>query len=276
MTTIYKTTYGSLWNSYSRQHAMSQLTEQELLDYNMGEHQLNVQPSSYTIEFTVTPTLLKYKITDAYNSILEQAKIKLESIKAHHKFYAQSFFTAKYVEQSSEYEYQTTELVNLLAESYISKRPTLKPPVNPNIQTDVYLPFEIFFPAEVSTFENCKIRVQGCDTNTVIVKLNGSTVQPTIGDNWKSLLSQVTLSTSSTNFAAGDIIPVTVTATDQTLEYVMIEQDVGVIDRITVKLTNGSGKFNILTETLETGDIVSVYAGFKKYTKAAELKLTLN
>lgn len=275
MTTIYKTSYGSIWKTYSKIHAISQLTEQQFLDYYKNEYELQVEPSSYTVDFTVTPTLFKYKITDSYGSILEQARITLDSVKQHYNFYAQSFFTAIYAEDSTEHEYQTKELVNLLADSYITKRPTLKPPVT-NTPGIVYVPFEIFFPTAASTFESCKVRLQGCDVNNITVKLNGSIIEPAIADNWKSLFTPITLTTTSTNFTVGDIIPVTVTSADANLEYVILEQGVGVLDRTQVNLTNGIGKFNILTETLESGDTVTVYAGFKKYTKAAEFNITLN
>jgi hypothetical protein len=75
--------------------------------------------------------------------------------------------------------------------------------------------------------------------------------------------------------SAGTTIPVQIT-TAPGIEYVYVEQECGVPDRTKVTLTNGTGTFNIITTSLQPGDVASAKVGFKTWTNIETVEIPLS
>lgn len=74
---------------------------------------------------------------------------------------------------------------------------------------------------------------------------------------------------------AGTTINVQVT-TNPSFKRVYLESICGVLDRSEVVLKNGQGQFNILTSTLQAGEVVDVKVGFKYWTNVERIQITLS
>lgn len=85
----------------------------------------------------------------------------------------------------------------------------------------------------------------------------------------------LTAITPLANPAAGDTIPVTVTCANTKIGKIYLEGIHGALDRTEVVLTNGVGTFNILTNTLSSGDTVDVKIGYKSWSNHIRFTKTL-
>lgn len=148
-------------------------------------------------------------------------------------------------------------------------------PFNTEIWDYCNWPIRIFV-NKATNFTACDFAVLMIDDRDVSVEVNSPHTYEDTARSWKQFLSTITLSSSQNNVSSGDIIEVNVSTSNTNLEYVFLEPVCGVIDRTRVKLTNGQGKFKILTSTLESGDIVDVKAGFKTVTGLARFTKTLS
>ena len=90
-----------------------------------------------------------------------------------------------------------------------------------------------------------------------------------------SYFAEITATTTSVTPAAGDTIPVTVTCADTKLDTIYLEGIHGVLNRTEVVMTNGVGTFNILTNTMSSGDIVDVKIGHKLFSNLVRFTQTL-
>jgi hypothetical protein len=233
----------------------------------------NLKDSTFNIDLTTTASLLTFKITLG-NEIIQNYSVNINDIRNNPRFCPQSIWFVKeklIVATPTPYVVNADDIVYALDNTFSNKRAQLRL----NTDTTNYLPFDIFFSSESSDFSNCTIRFQGDDVNTLNFTLNGNAVQPSVLNSWKDMFSTITM-TSSGNHVAGDPVTVTVNSSQTDLEYVILEQDVGLLDRTTVNLTNGVGQFNILTNSMNAGETSIVHAGFKRYTKAATFTTTLN
>ena len=266
---LYKTPTSSFYDGVLRAIAISAdatISQQEIINPT-------ITPSTFNIDLTTTPSLLTFKITLG-DEIIQNYSVNLNDIRDNFRFCPQSIWCVKeqlITATSTPYVTTADDIVYQLDNTFSSKRPQLRLPHDPVN----YLPFDIFFSSESCDFSNCAIRLQGDDVNTLNFTLNGTSVQPTILNSWKNMFSTITM-TSSGNHAAGDPVTVTVNSSQTDLEYVILEQEVGLLDRTTVFLTNGVGQFNILTNNMNADETVIVHVGFKRYTKAATFTTTLN
>lgn len=89
-----------------------------------------------------------------------------------------------------------------------------------------------------------------------------------------SLIETIYLKIPDEDITAGNPVPVEV-HTSSFVDYVYVEQVCGIPDRVKVKLTNGVGKFNILTTGLEAGDVASAKVGFKYWVNIETVNKTL-
>lgn len=159
-----------------------------------------------------------------------------------------------------------------LSNTFISKN---KIPFDSEIWDYMNWPVRIFI-NDATNFTNCDFAVLDIENRDVSVEVNSPHTVETNTRSWKEFLSTITLSSSQNNVSSGDIVEVNVSTSNTNLEYVFLEPVCGVVDRTRVKLTNGQGKFKILTSTLESGDIVDVKAGFKTITGLARFTKTLS
>lgn len=93
--------------------------------------------------------------------------------------------------------------------------------------------------------------------------------------NITSNIEEIYLKIPDEAIAAGTPVPIEV-HTAPFIDYVFVEQVCGIPDRVKVKLTNGVGKFNILTTTLEAGDVASAKVGFKYWVNVETVEKTLS
>lgn len=257
------------YNAILRDIGMRNMSSEEI--FNSEEIIVEIEPSNFTVDFTITDSLLIYKLF-LDETIVHNFSIHLEDITTHNRFFAQTIWAAedlKSVVGSNPTRINQNNLHSLLEYTFPTKRPKLVTPSDPF----TYLPFYVFFPSEQSTFSDCSIRVWGDNSNQITFKVNGVITQLEEITSWKDIMSTVTLTANNTN--AGGYVNVSVTASDTSLEYVILEQETGSLDREKVILTNGQGTFNILANTFSSGETLVVHAGFKKFTKAATLSITL-
>jgi hypothetical protein len=136
-------------------------------------------------------------------------------------------------------------------------------------------PVRIFI-NDATNFTNCNFMVLDIENRDVSVEVNSPHTVEDSPKVWTDLLSTITLSSTQNTVSSGDIIQVDVSTSNTNLQYVYLEPVCGVLDRTRVKLTNGMGKFKILTSTLDSGDVVDVKAGFKTVTGLARFTKTLS
>jgi len=244
--------------------------------------------ATLTHTFNVEGSILNYKLVNQEtDDIFYNMNISLEDIKDKPRFSSQSWVAfwedletnpGVGVNLSGE-EQQDASFATWfpLITSLLTKRQKL------NVQEEIILPFKIFIPSVSSTWDDCIIQVrtpeQGDIDFNVLFTVNGTSVTPAADDPtnpWKSYFSPITASTTQTVVEAGDNIVVNVQTSDPTIDFVYLEPVLGVLDRTTVKLTNGSGVFTIITNTLSAGDEVEVKLGYKYYTGLTKFVKTLS
>jgi hypothetical protein len=220
--------------------------------------------------------------------ILYSVELNLETLKASPRFGDQTFFTISNNEfvlpkiGSSQEEIHTViedQIISIFDRSSTNKTKTLFGP--PHDIKEWSYPLRIFVPNASGNFTNFVYQLVGVKdldvTNTNITNTFKVNTPYTIETNSKKsseFIANIT-STTTGNPAVGDTIPVTVTCENTSVASVFLEPVVGIIDRTEVKLTSGVGKFNILTSTLEAGDIVKVKIGHKKWSNVTTFTKTL-
>lgn len=90
-----------------------------------------------------------------------------------------------------------------------------------------------------------------------------------------TLFEEIYLKIPDEAITAGTPVPVEV-HTSPFVDYVYVEQVCGIPDRTKVSLVDGVGKFNILTTTLEAGDVASAKVGFKYWVNVETVEKTLS
>lgn len=88
------------------------------------------------------------------------------------------------------------------------------------------------------------------------------------------MIEPIYVSTTSDDVPAGNPVPVYVKTADY-LPYVYVTQVCGIPDRTKVTLTNGTGTFNILTTTLQPGDVAEAKIGHKWWFNTDTISKTL-
>jgi hypothetical protein len=172
---------------------------------------------------------------------------------------------------------RTDKIVSLLDWSDITKRNTLS---GDTIKED-YVNLRFFINNTTDNFTDFIYQIGvvfDSETNDVVdtteIIITGATLSNT-NYTWKTAFSPITLS-SGTITEGDNSLEVTVSSTNTSLEKVYLKPVCGVLDRTEVKLTNGTGKFKIITNTLESGDIVTVKAGHKKFSNVTTFTKTVS
>lgn len=239
----------------------------------------NTQAEEYEHNFTVTPTVLKY-IFKVNSSVKYNITLSLEELKKFQGFYSQSFITISPrvgVDTPEETVLTEADLVSLLEITLPQKRNILQ------YYTDSVhgtFPITLFVDSVTGDFESFSYRVAFPIENVTAdfentVSVTGNVELVNEAKPWKEFFSNITAVSEQSTYTAGDTINITVT-TDPFIDYVYVENVVGLLDKTKVKLTNGVGSFSILTSSLSSGDEVEAKIGFKKYTGATKFKTILS
>jgi hypothetical protein len=93
--------------------------------------------------------------------------------------------------------------------------------------------------------------------------------------SFTDLIEPIYVSTTADPVAAGNPVPVYV-KTAPYMDSIYVNQVCGIPDRTKVTLTNGTGTFNILTTTLQPGEVASAKVGFKHWFNTDTITKTLS
>jgi len=254
-----------------------------------GWLQHNVCTLNHTLN--VTDNLLEYKLTrtkldeETDDVVIYNFKITLDTLKNHNRFCDQSYWTFNGKEYVGEQEeINSTTLLSIFDLSYPTKRKILVLPTD----TDYLSSIRMFVPSVNSKFTDCLFQVlqpQDIVSSDAIEPSKWNIIVNTIVNSPNTFIDEdvkisnviatVTSSTSVSSPVAGDVIPVTVTCSNTTVTKLYVEPIVGVVDRTEVVLANGSGSFNVLTNSLASGDTVRMKIGHKKYSNINTFTKTL-
>ena len=93
--------------------------------------------------------------------------------------------------------------------------------------------------------------------------------------DWTQYFEPIYVQVQDEPVTAGDPVNFIV-STSAHIDYLYITQVTGVPDRTKIKLTNGTGTFNILTTTLTAGEAAEAWVGFNHYPEIVECVKTLS
>jgi hypothetical protein len=243
---------------------------------------LAAEETAFTHNFNITATKLEYTFKNlTENKVLCSIELELDNLKSNPRFCSQSLWAFQnrgfLGEDTSLYTIETINLISIfdITKNDKSQRVYLK--------GDNYseIPFRIFVDSKDGDFTSFSYLVANPDPtlgqdigHTTTVITNIGTPPTDVYTEWKSVIAPITLSTTQSSVQAGDIITVNV-STDESLDKIYLEQITGILDRTVVKLNNGIGSFNILTNTLSSGDTVEIKAGHKLFTGVTNFTKTL-
>ena len=225
--------------------------------------------------FDLSNNIIHYKlINESENKTYIDVSIPFSEIKNHVNFADQTMWGINN-DSLSKTTLSGSDLVPLLTLSLIKKNPVL---ISSEFGAQ-FSPFRIFVPGKNSSLEDCVFQIKIPDTTVdsfpdVNVSVGGpSYTNEQIGSlaNWKNLIQTPSLQSTIT---PGNI-KVDVTVTDTDISEVFLESIVGSVDRTRVVLTNGVGRFNISTSSLQTGEVVRVKLGYKYFTGVTEFTATV-
>lgn len=235
----------------------------------------------------ITDNVFQYKLTqspvddETEDTIIYDFTLSLDALKTHSRFSDQSYWTFNCSELPEATEdLSNVQLLSIFDLSFPTKRSRLI------LSTDIEYnkSIRMFVPSANSTFSDCLFLVaQPLDiipagtvipeemdlpniTTTTTVNTPNVFINEVAPSITKSIVASVTSSTTLSSPTAGTIIPVTVTCSDANVTRVYLEGIVGLTDRTEVPLTAGVGSFNIITDSLASGDTVKVKIGHKKYS----------
>jgi hypothetical protein len=278
-----------------------------------GEYPLIPEDKNITLSFTEQNDTLLFSLK-LEDDIVYQFNLDFDIIKTSPNFSDQTLWAiksqaliikSKIGNSDTIYNLKTTDLVELTNTTSVSKVPYFSNfPQSAQNNTDpnnfISTPFRIFVPSKNSDLADCKIIVNrpiplvndSVTTLTIVgdvnvVNLNndptltGNQVQQTILEtglpfwDWKTLISNVTLTPNTNNPSAGDDIIINVTTEDTSITKVYVESVVGISNKSIVNLNNGQGSFIIKTDSLSSGDEVVVKVGYKYFSNKASYSTVL-
>jgi hypothetical protein len=264
----------------------SSTTIGRLYGYTQGEF----EGSDFKHVLNITANVLKYKFIRTQDSkIIYNISIPLEVIKSNNLAVSQSFaipsdIIMKYVDTSQEeaepadmeeITLTKTDIICPLSVTSLYKQDTLS--TNESSNSCYFSTLRIFIPCITGDFTTFEYSVYNEVGGAQIdVEVNTPHTLSTELRSWKQFFSTITTTTQQATPSVGDTINVTVNSSDTSLDMVYVEPIVGIVDKTRVKLTNGIGSFNILTSSLESGDVVDVKFNFKHYTGVARFTKTLS
>jgi hypothetical protein len=251
--------------------------------------------STATLEhqFTITDTKLDYKFI--VNAVTElDFELSLAELKKSLRYSENSWLSVAVKFKDTNDNFINMELpgpldhsiidrngiINLLDYSTIGKNNSI---VNLMDRSNPvrHMPFKFFVESFSDNFSTFKYTLDIPEIDDDIQHVTTVTVndQPFTCDNsysgWKSFISPITATSNADVVTPGTTIKVDI-ETNPSISYVYLEQVCGVLDRVKVKLNNGIGSFNILTDTLESGDIAEVKIGHKKFTNVTEFTKSIS
>lgn len=239
----------------------------------------------------ITDNILQYKLVqspvdeETEDTIIYDFTLSLDVLKNHSRFCDQSYWTFNCSEYLQETEdLSNVHLLSIFDLSFPAKRSRLILPTDTQYNKSI----RMFVPSANSTFSDCLFLVaQPLDiipagnvipeemvTTTTTVNAPNVFIDE-VAPSIRSIIASVTSSTTLSSPTAGTIIPVTVTCSDANVTKVYLEGVVGLTDRTEVLLTAGVGSFNIITDSLASGDTVKVKIGHKKYSNINTFTKTL-
>jgi len=259
--------------------------------YNFDAHSqvfqyITSSAASFIHNFNITETNLKYQFihVEDNNKILCSISLDLDVLKSHNRFCSQSIFgfmddgilgSKSY--PSSLQSIRKNSLVSILDQTKIDKSSNVF--YSDDGQSEI--PLRIFVDNTSGNFTTFSYIVKTPDpsngtnighTATVVTDVGTA---PTGFTKWKTIFAPINLSTTQTTAKVGDTISVNVSTTDTHLDKIYLTQVTGILDASVVPLTNGTGSFNILTDSLTTGTAVQVKAGHKLFSNITTFTQTL-
>lgn len=251
---------------------------------NHLNHILNI--SANTFEYKLTRTKSGDEEEDV---IVYDMKLDLATLKAHNRFCDHSYWVVKgniFPVENYQENIIKNQLLSVFEKTFATKQ---QPLINHTIDVDYLSPIRIFVPSEESTFNECTFLVlHPMDDNppvgqtidnpwNITISVDKNSPHTYSGDmpSASDLLGNITASTNLTTVQPGTPIPVTVTCSDTSVTKLYLQQVVGLLDRYEVDMTNGSGTFNVITDTLTSGDNVKVKIGYKKFSNVEMFTKTL-
>lgn len=269
----------------------------------------SIQDKNITLDFIQDGEILQFTLKRE-NVVKYKLSLNLDTIKTSPLFADQTYWAIKSktllekcIDLETPYSVTLLDLVELTnitlatKTSYDSKNfPVKNFEEKDNTHSS---PFKVFVPSANSSLSDCKIVVMNpvadTDQNDTIVSVTGDVnivnLTPAITTNaqqvahfestqnghwdWRSLISDVSLTSTAQSYVVGDDIVVNVTTDDTTISKVYLEPVVGILNKQQVTLTNGVGSFTIKTDSLASGDEVRVKAGYKYFTGAGTFTKTL-
>jgi len=231
-------------------------------------------------DFIIDTNNLTYKLTVS-DEIIYNFSITLDEFKANQRFVEQSWFAFhdSFLNQSNTLivsknaglvEFDRNSVINSLDYTSIGKNNYLSQEKFPGWN----IPFKIFVKSSSDDFTTMEYSVQVPVAQSTVVTLNNQTYTLLDPKNWKEFISPITATTAET-ISADSMVEVNV-STDPDIHSIYLDPISGTPDRIKVKLTNGSGKFNISTAGLEAGDNIDIKIGFKSFTHVTRLIKTIS
>ena len=156
-------------------------------------------------------------------------------------------------------------IIDIFGKNLISKPKMLS---NPSSDTVNSL-YSIFVP-DSNNFLSCIIRLTIDSTYEAGFEVEGPSASSFVDEhvNIQDLVAPITLTSTQSTVTANSSIVVTVSSAPY-IDEVYLENVSGILNKSRVKLTNGQGKFSIITTDLEVGDEVRVKAGHRKWTGIA-------
>ena len=242
----------------------------------------------------ITDNILEYKFTrtksgeEEADTVIYDLKLNLDTIKSHPRFCDQSYWTFTNPMFPTE-DYQTpvlgTQLLSIFEKTYVTKQ---RPFIDQNKDVEYLFPIRVFVPSSASSFNDCEFFVLSPQdevaTGFTIVDPWNITINVVKGvsDTYTNnmvfvtdVMATITTSTTVDSPTPGTKIPVAVTCSEPTVLKLYLEPIVGLLDRTEVVMTNGTGMFNIFTDTLTTGDIAKVKIGYKKFSNVISFTKTI-
>jgi len=179
------------------------------------------------------------------------------------------------------YTYYPTELpeqalIDMFGSTIITKPKALTTMVSSGIDSSPVDLYTIFTP-DTTDFTNCTIRLSFDTKHVAGFEVEGPSASSFVDEhvNILDLVAPITLSSTQSTVTANSSISVTVNSQPY-IDEVYLESVSGILNKTRVKLTNGVGKFSIMTTDLEVGEEVRVKAGHRKWTGIASFTKILS
>jgi len=156
-------------------------------------------------------------------------------------------------------------LVDMFGETVVTKPKSLSTLAH-NYVNSLYT----IFIADSTDFSNCTIRLTFDTKHEAGFEVEGPSSTSFVNEhvNFADLVAPITLSSAQSTVTTDSSISVTVN-TASYIDEVYLESVSGILNKTRVKLTNGVGKFSIMTTDLEVGEEIRVKAGHRKWTGIA-------